>query len=93
MTREIFLPVPLPQVRDLVNETIAKITAWSLKHAALGKAPTRGYYGEKFAPNSFRSGLAGKTLANNYKILGCCLVILLDVIFFRVRCSKFIFLV
>ena len=78
VTLEILLPAPLSQVRDFVNETIARITAWSLKHAASGKAPTHGYYGEKFAPNSFRSGLAGKTLANNYKILGCCLVTSLD---------------
>lgn len=57
------------KVRDLVNETIAKVTAWSLEHAAAGTGPLRGFYNEPFPKHSFRAGLAGKTLACGYKTL------------------------
>lgn len=53
-----------------MNETIAKITAWSIEVATSGKAPTRGFFGEEFEKQSFRAKLAGKALANGYKRLG-----------------------
>ncbi|CAK9069954.1 unnamed protein product [Durusdinium trenchii] len=55
------------QVQKNVNAEIAKLIAWSLHYASLGTAPTQGYYGEPFPPNSYRSEMAGKELANGWK--------------------------
>ena len=51
-----------------MNNAIADITAWSLRQAALGVGPRRGYYGEEFKKGSYRERLAGQTLANGHKL-------------------------
>ncbi|CAJ1432246.1 unnamed protein product, partial [Effrenium voratum] len=55
------------QVREECNKVIADLVAWSLKHAASGLGPTRGFYDEPFAEGSNRAHLAGAVLANGYR--------------------------
>lgn len=58
------------EVKRHVNEVLAKVCAWSLKISAEGVGPKVGFYGEAFAPNSFRAGLIGEPLAKGFKSLG-----------------------
>ena len=48
-----------------MNETIANLTAWSLKHTMAGTAPLV----EQFDRNTFRHEMAGKPLAGGFKLL------------------------
>ena len=68
---------PYHEVREKVNETIANLTAWSLRHAMAGTAPVAGFSGEEFDSNTFRHEMAGKPLAGGFKLL------VLDLIFFN----------
>lgn len=43
--------------------------AWSLKHAASGVYPNRGFYNEELADNTYRKSLCGKRIAGNHKLL------------------------
>lgn len=47
------------------HETIAKVIAWSLKHAASGTAPMTGFYNEPLVGH--RANMAGKELAGGWK--------------------------
>ncbi|CAK8985934.1 Uncharacterized protein SCF082_LOCUS341, partial [Durusdinium trenchii] len=61
-----------PKVKEHVNKTIAELVAWSLAHAGSGVAPTRGFYGEKFLPNTWRFEMAGKTMAGGVRAIYFC---------------------
>ena len=54
-----------------MNRVVAEVTAWSLKHAASGTAPQRGFYGEEFNRKSYRFSMAGKEMAGGYRKLVC----------------------
>ena len=56
------------QVKAGVSKTLAEVCAWSLQHAASGKAPWVGFYGELFNPASSRATWAGKELAKGYRL-------------------------
>lgn len=57
------------KVQKNVNSKIAQLIAWSLKCAADGTAPDRGFHGEEFPKSSDRAQLAGKELAQGWKCL------------------------
>ena len=57
------------KVQKAVNREIAKFMAWSLEWALRGVGPETGFYNETFAKDSYRSTLAGKTLAGGWKTL------------------------
>lgn len=57
------------QVQNQVNCEIARLVAWSLRCASNGIAPSSGFRSEIFHKNSYRSQLAGKVLANGWRIL------------------------
>ena len=57
------------KVRTEVNKQIAEVVGWSLRWAAIGKYPERGFYDEPFENNSFRKLLSGKAIAGSYKPL------------------------
>ena len=52
-----------------MNETLANVVAWSLRCAAEGKYPDRGFYNEEFSSNTYRSLKCGKTIAGQHKLL------------------------
>ena len=54
-----------PATKRHAHETIAKVIAWSLKHAASGTAPTTGFYNEPLVGD--RANMAGKELAGGWK--------------------------
>lgn len=54
-----------------MNKVVAEVTAWSLQHAAAGKAPESGFYGEPFGSKSYRFEMRGKQLAGGYRKLVC----------------------
>ncbi|CAK9010667.1 Uncharacterized protein SCF082_LOCUS10766, partial [Durusdinium trenchii] len=56
------------QVWEKVNEAIAQLTAWSLKHAMSGIAPSTGFYDEPLEKGSFRLEMSGKPLAGGHKL-------------------------
>ena len=55
------------KVRSGVNKVIAKVVAWSLRCAAEGTGPRRGFYDEEFRAGSSRAKLAGQKLAGGFK--------------------------
>lgn len=57
------------QVKRGVNKVVAEIVGWSLKHAARGVAPKKGFYREAFPPNTWRFGMAGKEMAGGARML------------------------
>ena len=59
------------EVWDVVNDTMARLVAWSLDHAARGVFPTRGFHGEAFDRRSYRASLAGKRICfeSGFKLL------------------------
>ena len=60
--------VPI-KVREGVNDTLARVVAWSLRCAGEGVYPSTGFYGEPFESNTFRHGHCGKQIANGYRFL------------------------
>ena len=56
------------KVWEKVNEAIAQLTAWSLKHAMSGIAPSSGFYDEPLEKGSFRLEMSGKPLAGGHKL-------------------------
>ena len=63
------VPTAQHKVRQGVNKTLADVVAWSLGWAAQGIYPSRGFYGERFDSNMYRSTLSGKQIAGGYKLL------------------------
>ena len=57
------------EVREGVNKTLAELVAWSLRCAAEGRYPDRGFYGEEFPKNTYRSSRCGKPIADGHKLL------------------------
>lgn len=57
------------KVREEVNQVIADVIAWSLRFAAVGVYPHRGFYGEVFEDNTFRKKLCGQQIAGGYRPL------------------------
>eukprot|EP00435_Cladocopium_sp_Y103_P064388 s488_g26.t1 len=51
---------PVKVVRQEVNDTIARLTAWSLSVAAEGIAPQVGFHDEAFEKGSYRFAMRGK---------------------------------
>lgn len=65
----IVVPTAQHKVRQGVNKTLADVVAWSLSWASRGIYPSRGFYGERFDSNMYRSSLSGKQIAGGYKLL------------------------
>ena len=57
------------EVRQEVNQVLADVVAWSLSCAGQGIYPARGFYGEPFEANTFRSTLCNKQIAGGFKLL------------------------
>ncbi|CAK9040577.1 unnamed protein product [Durusdinium trenchii] len=55
------------KVRDSVNSELARLLAWSFKHAMRGRAPDRGYRGEVFSKTTYRYELSGQVLACGWR--------------------------
>lgn len=56
-----------PDVRQHVNDTVARLVSWSLKCAAEGVAPLLGFRDEEFDPKSYRAEMAGQQLAGGWR--------------------------
>ena len=60
---------PSRKVRNAVHKKIAELTTWSLKVAAEGVWPHKGFRDEEFAQRTSRYKKRGKVIANGFKIL------------------------
>lgn len=58
------------KVKRRVNKVLADVVAWSLKCAAKGVAPTKGFYNETFPSNAWRAKLAGEPIGNGFRTFG-----------------------
>lgn len=54
------------EVKKQVHTLVAKVVAWSLHHAACGRAPSCGFNGEPLS--GVRAELAGKPLASSWRM-------------------------
>lgn len=52
-----------------MNQLLADVVAWSLHCASQRIYPSRGFYGESFEANTYRSTLCGKQIAGGFKLL------------------------
>lgn len=57
-------------MRREVNETIARVTAWSMEIASEGTSPQVGFEGEEFQSGTYRYDMRGQKLANGWKNFG-----------------------
>lgn len=60
---------PSRKVRNAVHKKIAELTTWSLKVAAEGVWPHKGFRDEEFAKRTPRYKKRGQIIANGFKIL------------------------
>ena len=75
------------EVRAAAFKKVAEVAAWSMKFAASGQWPDKGFREESFPAKSFRAELCGRQLAQGWKQLGILLGNLFGEIFFRVSNS------
>ena len=57
------------QVKRRVNKIVSEVCAWSLGHAASGKGPDVGFYGEAFPSNTWRYQMRGQELSSGFRSL------------------------
>ena len=59
------------KVKLSVNKVVADLFAWSMQYAFSGRAPDVGFHGETFSKKTWRYKMAGKPMANGFRIPSC----------------------